>query len=124
MVPLQKLTSIATDRLAKEMGFGVRDRGGQRYGAWEWSWVRRQGSSAYYVTLGALEAGDHTYRIEVGASADDGPSHGKQQAGTLGPTPSDKLESDPEPVVQMLLNAAKQTLTVSPKDSYPEPLKR
>lgn len=112
MVPLSKLTQAATDRLAKQLDFVVLDQGAERHGAWEWSWARRDAARAYHVTLGALEVAPKTYRLEVWACVDDGTRYGKALVGEIDATEDDILEKDPEPVLQILVSAAKQAWDV------------
>lgn len=66
---MEQLVAEATFRL-RERGFLPLDEGGgERYGVWEWTWVRSDSSATFFVSLCALERQPDAYDIEVWSDA-------------------------------------------------------
>lgn len=71
-MPFENLMRSATEKL-RNLQFQLLDEGGgERHGAWEWTWIKpRDGGGHCYASLGAVELGPGSYRIEVWAGADN-----------------------------------------------------
>lgn len=111
MARFEELTREATVRLEKS-GFRAVDKGSERHGAFEWSWLheRERDKAHCYVSLGVLEDTPGIYEVEVSAAADDGEHFGRVEI-----LPLTKGAKD-EDIINALEKGAEYALRMDKKD--------
>jgi hypothetical protein len=118
-MPFESLNEIATTTLKEAISFEPLDPGGgDRHGAWEWTWIRpRDGGGTCYATLAALGPLGGVYDLEVSAGADDASRFGKflvrEFPHVAEPDSNSKIFSE---IVEALVIAAKKATVLAAPD--------
>lgn len=105
----EKLSREATVRLGKS-GFKELNKGSERHGAFEWSWLRERDETRCYVLFGVVEDTPGTYEVDVWAGADDGQHFGRLEI--MSPT----RDAKDEDIIFALEQAAQRALAMDEKD--------
>jgi hypothetical protein len=117
-MPLKDLVQSATEKLKKLKFEALDEGGGERHGAWEWTWVGpRNGGGHCYASLGAVELAAGKYLMEVRAGADNGLRFGRCLVSKF-PDIKDlgSQTSHLDDIVESVLEAAKLASTLSDAD--------
>ena len=122
-MPLEELIKQATKRL-QEFGFSPLDEGGgERHGAWDWTWVKPRNKRRSYVSLSEIDAVDGTHKVQVWAGADNSVRFGRYLVREF-PRYSD-TDADKNSVVESLGEAASRATALSDatlSETYIQPI--
>lgn len=125
----ENLAQSATERLGKLKFEPLDEGGGERHGAWEWTWVKpRDGGGRCYTSLSAVKLVAGPFTIEVRAGADNGLRFGRVQGRKFeAVADSDLSEGLSNTILSRLEGAAEKACRLSEddlKDSYPRATSR
>jgi len=114
-MPFENLVQSVTEQLKKLKFEALDEGGGERHGAWEWTWVRpRTGRGHCYASLGAVELAPGEYRMDMWAGADNGLRFGRRLVREFPSIRGRDLQPNGlEQIVESVLEAAKQASTLS-----------
>lgn len=97
------------------------DHGGDRHGAWEWTYVARtrQPERYAYVTIGVLETREYLFALEVWAGAGDRRGFGRNLVGRIEDVSPNRYTERQQEFVRFLSFAAYQAHHFPESEMWP-----